>query len=93
MTVQGTFKNERLAFEVELFSDHEHRITFLLLLTDTKYMLVQKNTDSNSWIQISGSFIMPEFRQSIFTAMSLTDQSGWQKEIKPLRDLDPRYLR
>ncbi|MEO3405469.1 hypothetical protein AAFN85_16280 [Mucilaginibacter sp. CAU 1740] len=93
MRIQGTFKNERLEFDVELFSDHEHRITFLVLLNDTKYMLVRKNVDFQPWLQISGSFIMPEFRQAIFAAMSSADQSAWHDEIKPLRDLDPRYLR
>ncbi|MEO3405999.1 hypothetical protein AAFN85_18960 [Mucilaginibacter sp. CAU 1740] len=93
MRVQGTFENERFEFHVELYSDHHHRITFLVLLKGAKYMLVQKNIDIQPWLQISGSFIMPEFREAVFAAMSVADQSHWQKEVKPLRDLDTRYLR
>jgi hypothetical protein len=93
MIIQGTFKDERFEFYIEPYSDHEHRITLLVLLTDTRYMLVQQNMDIQHWLQISGSFLMSEFRQAIFYAISLADQSEWQKEVKPIRDLDTRYLR
>lgn len=93
MFLNGTLNDESFQFDVELFADPQHNLTFLIQITETTHLLAHRSIITKQLEQISGSFIKPVLLESIFLAIELSDQDILNNNVKPLRELNKSYLK
>ncbi|MEO3408423.1 hypothetical protein AAFN85_31195 [Mucilaginibacter sp. CAU 1740] len=93
MFLNGTLNDERFQFDVELFADPKHYLTFLIQITETTYLLAHRSIMTKQLVQLSGSYINPELLEAISHAIELSDEIKLKVSVKPLRELNKAYLK
>ncbi|WP_121810254.1 hypothetical protein [Mucilaginibacter kameinonensis] len=93
MFLNGTLKNESFQFDVELFSDPNNNLTYLIQITENTYLLAQSIVMTQHLLQMSGGYIEPELLEVIFNTIDLSDQLKLFTRIRPLRELKRSYLK